>query len=102
MFYRLRYSAKFLKDAYYDKDARGVNPIGNYKSGILIDSKIFGSEATTDNKWISLGPFNPQQGELARRLVKFADPGRVFCAGWICARRTMYGYARRRIGPRSE
>jgi len=61
---KIKYSVYGGKDAYYDKDARGVNPIGNYKSGILIDSKIFGSEATTDNKWISLGPFNPQQGEL--------------------------------------
>jgi hypothetical protein len=52
------------KDAYYDKDARGINPIGNYKSGILIESRIFGSESTTDKKWISLGPFNPQQGEF--------------------------------------
>lgn len=60
---RMKYSIYGGKDAYYDKDARGINPIGNYKSGILLVSKIFGSEKATDNKWISLGPFNPQQGE---------------------------------------
>ncbi|PBQ31881.1 hypothetical protein CNR22_08905 [Sphingobacteriaceae bacterium] len=61
---KIKYSIYGGKDAYYDKDARGVNPIGNYKSGILMDSKIFGSDAATDGKWISMGPFNPQQGEF--------------------------------------
>lgn len=61
---KMKYSVYGGKDTYSDKDARSVNPIGNYKSGILMESRIFGSEAATDNKWISMGPFNPQQGEL--------------------------------------
>jgi hypothetical protein len=65
---KMKYSVYGGKDTYTDKDARGVNPVGNYKSGILIDSKIFGSEAATDNKWISLGPFDPKQGELVPEL----------------------------------
>ena len=54
------------KDAYSDKDARNVNPIGNYKSGILLDSKIFGTEAVYNLKWVTLGPFNPIQGEYVK------------------------------------
>jgi hypothetical protein len=68
---KMKYSVYGGKDSYYDKDARNVNPIGNYKSGILIDSKIVGSEAATDQKWISLGPFNPQQGELVSEFDSY-------------------------------
>ena len=59
------------KDSYNDKDARGVNPIGNYKSGILMESRIFGSDAATDKKWISMGPFNPQQGEYVAEFDSY-------------------------------
>lgn len=68
---KTKYSIYGGKDAYYDKDARGINPIGNYKSGILIESRIFGSEASTDGKWISFGPFNPQQGELVSEFDSY-------------------------------
>jgi len=61
---KMKYAVYGGKDAYTNKDARNVNPIGNYKSGILIESKIFGSEPATDKKWISFGPFNPKQGEF--------------------------------------
>lgn len=61
---KMKYSVYGGKDAYTNKDARNVNPIGNYKSGILIESKVFGSEPAMDKKWISLGPFNPKQGEF--------------------------------------
>ncbi|WP_317899007.1 hypothetical protein [Aurantibacillus circumpalustris] len=68
---KIKYSIYGGKDSYYDKDARGINPIGNYKSGILIESRIFGSEAATDGKWISFGPFNPQQGELVSEFDSY-------------------------------
>ncbi len=58
-------------EAYSNADARSINPVGNYKSGTLIDSRIFGSEAATDNKWISFGPFNPMQGELVEDLGSY-------------------------------
>ena len=48
-----------------EKDAVGVDPIGNYRSGNLIVSKVFGVNPSLDNKWITLGPFNPAEGELA-------------------------------------
>lgn len=68
---KMKYSVYGGKDAYSDKDARNVNPIGNYKSGILIDSKIFGSDVATDQKWVSLGPFDPKQGELVPELDSY-------------------------------
>jgi len=68
---KMKYSVYGGKDAYSDKDARNVNPIGNYKSGILIESRIFGSETVTDQKWITMGPFNPTQGELVPELDSY-------------------------------
>jgi len=44
-------------------DARKIDPVGNYKSGHLVQSKIFGNEAKYDKKWYTFGPFNPQEGE---------------------------------------
>lgn len=61
---KMKYSVYGGKDAYSNPDARNVNPIGKYKSGQLITSKVFGSEPASDQKWISLGPFNPKQGEF--------------------------------------
>lgn len=68
---KMKYSVYGGKDAYSDKDARGVNPVGNYKSGILIDTKIFGSDLATDKKWVSIGPFDPKQGELVPELDSY-------------------------------
>ena len=49
--------------AYSCADARGKDPIGDYKSGFLLSSKTFGNEKTYDNQWYTLGPFNPVEGE---------------------------------------
>lgn len=68
---KMKYSVYGGKDSYSNKDARNVNPIGNYKSGVLIESKIFGSESATDKKWISLGPFNPKQGEFVEEFDSY-------------------------------
>lgn len=68
---RMQYSVYGGKDAYSNKDARSVIPTGNYRSGILMDSKTFGNEAVTENKWISMGPFNPQQGELVAEFDSY-------------------------------
>ena len=45
------------------KDAKGANPVGNYKSGNLLSTKLFGNGY--DEKWYTFGPFNPTSGELA-------------------------------------
>lgn len=46
------------------KDAKSVNPVGNYRSGILINSKVFSNDTAYDDKYYSFGPINPQEGEF--------------------------------------
>jgi hypothetical protein len=50
--------------AHSDPAAKSPDPTGNYKSGILMSSKTFGDDKKYDNAWVSLGPFNPVEGEL--------------------------------------
>jgi len=59
--------------AHSDPDAKSPDPKGNFKSGNLLTSRSFGSEETYDNKWVTLGPFNPIEGELQKDMG-----GRVF------------------------
>ncbi|HXA01162.1 MAG TPA: hypothetical protein VNW99_04185 [Cytophagaceae bacterium] len=40
------------------------SPSGNYKSGILLGSKIFDNKKDYDGKWYTFGPFNPLEGEM--------------------------------------
>lgn len=47
-----------------EPDAQQTQPIGNYKSGILLDSKTFGESDKYDNGWYSFGPIDPKEGEL--------------------------------------
>lgn len=61
---KIKYSIYGGKGTHSDPDARKVDPVGNYRSGILLDSKTFGSETTFDKKWYTFGPFNPTEGEL--------------------------------------
>lgn len=68
---KMKYAVYGGNKAYTEKDARSVNPIGKYKSGVLIASKIFGNEAKTDKKWINLGPFNPKQGEFVSEFDSY-------------------------------
>lgn len=68
---KMKYSIYGGKGAYSEKDARNVNPIGNYKSGVLIESRVFGNEPATDKKWVSLGPINPLLGEYIQELDSY-------------------------------
>jgi len=56
------------KGCYTEKDARSIDPIGKYKSGALITSKVFETDNNLDNGWFSFGPFNPQEGEYDAEL----------------------------------
>ena len=53
------------KNALSDPDARKTNPEGNYRSGVQLATKTFGSDPVYDDKWYSFGPFNPAEGELS-------------------------------------
>ncbi len=51
------------KGAYTNKDVHQVNPTGNYTSGVLLASKVFGVSPKHDKNWYTFGPFNPLEGE---------------------------------------
>ena len=61
---KTRFTVYGGKGAHSEPDARGPDPVGNYKSGLELYSRVFTSGTKTDNSWISLGPFNPAEGEL--------------------------------------
>ncbi len=49
-----------------EDDARGTEPIGNYKSGNLLASRKFGVDPEYDEGWYVFGPFNPKEGEFSK------------------------------------
>jgi hypothetical protein len=49
--------------AFSNKEAQGINPVGNYKSGNLINSKVFAQEKEFDSNWYTFGPLNSAEGE---------------------------------------
>lgn len=63
---RCKFSVYGGKDAYSDVAARSHNPEGNYNSGTLLASKIFGVDSRYDEKWYTFGPFNPTEGEFIK------------------------------------
>ncbi|MES2514643.1 MAG: hypothetical protein V4580_10890 [Bacteroidota bacterium] len=59
--------------AHSDPAAKSQDPVGNFRSGVLLGTKTFSNEVNFDNKWYTMGPFNPIEGELQPELG-----GRVF------------------------
>ena len=60
------YGGKGVDPEKYE-DSKGLKNGVNYKTGNLIASKIFGSEAKYDNKYYTFGPFNPAEGDFSER-----------------------------------
>ena len=60
---KMQYSVYGGKEAFTHPDAQGTDPVGNYKSGTLLDTKTFGVDPKFDNNWYTFGPFNPTAGE---------------------------------------
>ncbi len=56
------------KDAYSHPDARKLDPVGNYKSGTLLASKVFGNQSSYDDNWYTFGPLNPMEGEYVASM----------------------------------
>ncbi len=48
-----------------NKDSRALDPVGEWKSGNLLDAKVFTSKTNYDKAWYTFGPFNPSEGELS-------------------------------------
>lgn len=70
---KTRFSVFGGNKAHSDPDAKSPDPKGNFKSGIQLASKVYGEDKATDNKWVTMGPFNPVEGELQKDIG-----GRVF------------------------
>jgi len=70
---KTRFSVFGGPKAHSDPDAKNPDPKGNFKSGIQLASRVFGADPKFDNQWITLGPFNPVEGELQPDIG-----GRVF------------------------
>ena len=60
---KTRYSIFGGKGAFTNHDAVLEQPVGQYKSGTLLSTKIFDSNKDFNGKWYSFGPFNPTEGE---------------------------------------
>jgi hypothetical protein len=56
------------KGCWSDTAAQSIHPAGNYKSGYLLSSKLFGVDPKYDKKWYTFGPFNPLEGEYVEKL----------------------------------
>ncbi|MGB4293445.1 MAG: hypothetical protein WBJ37_11270 [Bacteroidales bacterium] len=54
-------------DPEINEDSRGLQPTGNYKSGTLLASRIFGEDRQYDNKYYTFGPFNPTEGDYSEK-----------------------------------
>ena len=54
-----------------EKDATGVDPVGNYKSGNVIVSYSFGIDQSLDGEWFTMGPFNPSEGEYSEQYYGY-------------------------------
>lgn len=65
---QMSYSIYGGKEAYTNPDARETQPKGNYKSGNLLATKTFGSNAKYDAAWYTFGPFNPTEGEYTKEF----------------------------------
>ncbi len=65
---KIRFSVYGGKGCWTDKDAKEVDPIGNYKSGQLMVTRVFDNDPLYDQKWFSFGPFNPKEGEYVEKF----------------------------------
>ena len=65
---KMKFAVYGGKEAYSNLDARALSPKGNYQSGVLLASKVFGNDKEYNNKWYTFGPFNPSEGEVSSEL----------------------------------
>jgi len=65
---KTRFSIYGGNGCFSNEDARKTNPIGDFKSGTINATKIFGSEPAFNSKWYSFGPINPLEGERVDAL----------------------------------
>ncbi len=78
------------KSCWSDVDARETSPIGNYKSGVLLGTKIFGENPRYDKNWYTFGPFDPAQGEFVEMFDGYVF--KIICEGIAGDDGNMYNY----------
>lgn len=61
------------------EEARGLDKGLNYKTGNLLDSRVFGNDPRYDNAYYSFGPFTATQGEFNERWNSYIF--KVICEG---------------------
>jgi hypothetical protein len=62
-----------------NEDSKGLDKGINYKTGNMLASKVFGSEARYDNKYYTFGPFNPAEGDFNERWNSYIF--KIICEG---------------------
>ena len=70
--------------------ARGLEKGLNYKTGNLLDSRIFGNDSRYDNDWFTFGPFTPTQGEFNEQWNSYIF--KVICEGLSGTDGNLYRY----------
>jgi len=70
--------------------AQETSPVGNYKSGTLLDTRAFGENPRYDNQWFSFGPYNPAQGEYSEEFKSYIF--KIICEGVSGDDGNMYRY----------
>ncbi|MDW7691484.1 hypothetical protein R9C00_17945 [Flammeovirgaceae bacterium SG7u.111] len=65
---KTRFSVYGGAKTYSEQDAQKIDPVGKFKSGNMLDSRVFGDELEFDDKWFNFGPYNPKEGEFVEEL----------------------------------
>jgi hypothetical protein len=65
---KTKYTIYGGNSTYSNEDARNTEPVGNYKSGVLLHTKLFDNSPEFDNNWYTFGPINPSEGEYDKDL----------------------------------
>ena len=76
---RMSYTIYGGEEAYSTEDAKGIQPTGDYRSGTLLASKIFGMNSRYDDNWYTFGPFNPTEGEFVKDFDGYIF--KIICEG---------------------
>jgi hypothetical protein len=78
---KMQYSVYGGNDCIMDNDetSKGIQPIGNYKSGTLLATKTFGFDPVYDNKYYTFGPFNPSEGKYVSKWNSYVF--KIVCDG---------------------
>jgi hypothetical protein len=73
-----------------NEESKGLEKGLNYKTGNLLGSKVFGTEARYDNKYYTFGPFNPTEGDFNVRWNAYIF--KIVCEGMSGDDGNLYRY----------